>query len=56
MHLQRNEATISIIAEYIYKALLDDEGTQTFAYIDQIYSSLIKFVALLNEDPSLFST
>ncbi len=24
MHLQRNEAAISIIAEYIYKALLDD--------------------------------
>jgi hypothetical protein len=24
MHLQRNEAAISIIADYIYKALLDD--------------------------------
>lgn len=56
MHLQRNEAAISIIAEYVYKALLDDEGINTFIYIEQIHGSLIKFIGLLNEDPSLFST
>lgn len=56
MHLQRHEASISIIADYIYKALLDDEGINTFIYIEQIYASLLKFIGLLSEDPSIFST
>jgi hypothetical protein len=56
MQLQRKEAAISIIAEYIYKALLEDEGVNTFIYIEHIHASLIKFIGLLNEDPSLFST
>lgn len=54
--LQQHEAAISITAEYIYKALLDDEGFNTLLYLDQIHSSLIKFISYLNEDPSLFST
>ena len=45
-----------MMAEYIYKALLEDEGFNTLLYMDQIYSSLIKFISFLNEDPSLFST
>lgn len=43
------------MTEYIYKALLDDEGLNTLLYIDQIHTSLIKFIGFLNEDPSLFS-
>ncbi len=56
MPLQRHEAAISITAEYIYRALLDDEGFNTLLYLDQIHGSLIKFISYLNEDPSLFST
>lgn len=56
MNLKRNEAAISIITEYIYKALLEDEGINTLLYIDQIHTSLIKFVSFLNEDPTIFST
>ena len=35
MLLQRHEAAISMMAEYIYKAVLDDEGFNTLLYLDQ---------------------
>lgn len=55
IHLKRIEAAMTMISEYIYKILVEDEGIFTVLNIDQIYSALINIANCLSKDPSAFT-
>lgn len=55
IHIKRIEAAMTMLSEYIYKILVDDEGLFTVLNIDQIYTALINITNCLSKDPSAFT-
>ncbi len=46
---------MTMISEFIYKVLLQDNGLYTVLNLDQIYSALINITNSLSKDPSAFT-
>ena len=55
VHLKKVEAGMTMISEYIYKVLIQDNGLYTVLNLDQIYSALINITNNLSKDPSAFT-
>ena len=55
IYLKRIEAAMTMLSEYIYKVLVEDEGLFTVLNIDQIYTALINITNCLTKDPSAFT-
>lgn len=55
VHLKKIEAGMTMVSEFIYKVLLQDNGLYTVLNLDQIYSALINITNSLSKDPSAFT-
>jgi hypothetical protein len=55
IHLKRIEGAMTMISEYVYKILLEDDGLFTVLNIDQIYTALINISNCLSKDQTAFT-
>lgn len=55
VYLKKIEAGMTMISEFIYKGLLQDNGLYTVLNLDQIYAALINITNNLSKDPSAFT-
>lgn len=55
VYLKKIQAGMTMISEFIYKVLIQDNGLYTALNLDAIYSALINITNSLSKDPSAFT-